>query len=96
MTPEFKKNNYLVIKKAIDPKVAEFAYNYLLMKRQVARTYFDDRYISPFTTEYGVWKYLNITYPFTISTGIAVTTMFRYKGIKPIFLRIFTTAHQYH
>jgi len=56
MTPAFKKNNYMVIKKAIDPKIAEFAMNYLMMKRQVARTMFDERFISPFTTEWGVWN----------------------------------------
>ena len=27
-----------------------------MMKRQVARTFFDTRYISPFTTEWGVWN----------------------------------------
>lgn len=52
----FEKNNYLVIKEAIEPKVAEFVYNYFLMKRQVARTFFDTRFISPFTTEWGVWN----------------------------------------
>ena len=56
MTPAFKKNNYMVIKKAIDPKIAEFVMNYFMMKRQVARTMFDERYISPFTTEWGVWN----------------------------------------
>ena len=56
MTPAFKKNNYMVIRKAIDPKIAEFVMNYFLMKRQVARTMFDERYISPFTTEWGVWN----------------------------------------
>lgn len=75
MTPEFKKNNYLVIKKAIDPKVAEFAYNYLLMKRQVARTYFDDRYISPFTTEYGVWNDAQIPETWSNYGDIAMETL---------------------
>jgi len=56
MKPEFKKNNYMVIRKAIDPKIAEFVMNYFMMKRQVARTMFDERYISPFTTEWGVWN----------------------------------------
>ena len=41
MTTEFDKNNYIVIKKAVEPKVVEFVYNYFLMKRQVARTMFD-------------------------------------------------------
>ena len=56
MKSKFKKNNFLVIKEAIDPKVANFVYNYFLMKRQVARTFFDTRYISPFTSEWGVWN----------------------------------------
>ena len=41
MTPAFKKNNYMVIRKAIDPKIAEFVMNYFMMKRQVARTMFE-------------------------------------------------------
>ena len=56
MKARFKKNHFIVIKEAIDPKVANFVYNYFLMKRQVARTFFDTRYISPFTTEWGVWN----------------------------------------
>jgi len=56
MKSKFKKNHFIVIKEAIDPKVANFVYNYFLMKRQVARTFFDTRYISPFTTEWGVWN----------------------------------------
>ena len=53
---KFEKNHFLVIKEAIDPKVANFVYNYFLMKKQVARTLFDTRFISPFTTEWGVWN----------------------------------------
>ena len=56
MKAKFKNNHFIVIKQAIDPKVANFVYNYFLMKRQVARTFFDTRYISPFTTEWGVWN----------------------------------------
>ena len=56
MSNNFKKDRFIVIEKAIDPKIANFIYNYFLMKRQVARTMFDERYISPFTTEFGVWN----------------------------------------
>jgi len=55
MNTRFKKNHFLVIKQAIDPKIANFVYNYFLMKRQVAKTFFDTRYISPFTSEWGTW-----------------------------------------
>ena len=51
----FKKNKYIVIKEAIPKEIAEFVYNYFLLKRQVARTLFDQRYISQFTEEWGTW-----------------------------------------
>ena len=41
----FKKNKYIVIKEAVPKDIAEFVYNYFLMKRQVAKTLFDERYI---------------------------------------------------
>ena len=56
MNAKFKKNHFLVIRGAIDSKVANFVYNYFLMKKQVAKTFFDTRYVSPFTTEWGVWN----------------------------------------
>ena len=45
---KFKKNHFLVIKEAIDPKVANFVYNYFLIKRQVAQTYNTFRYTNPY------------------------------------------------
>ena len=36
---KFEKNHFLVIKEAIDPKVANFVYNYFLMKRHVSLYY---------------------------------------------------------
>ena len=52
----FLKNKYIVIKEAIPKELATFCYNYFLMKRQVARTLFDERYISNFTDEWGTWS----------------------------------------
>jgi hypothetical protein len=52
----FKKDKFTVIEKAIDPKIATFVYNYFLMKKQVAKTLYDSRYISPFETMFGVWN----------------------------------------
>ena len=56
MSPKFKKNHFFVIKEAVSKDVANFIYNYFTMKKQVAKTLFDTRYISPFTTEWGVWN----------------------------------------
>jgi hypothetical protein len=52
----FKKNKFKIIKKAISKDLALFVYNYFLMKRQVAKTLFDTRYISPFEDMFGVWS----------------------------------------
>ena len=52
----FKKNKYTVLKKAISPQLAKFVFQYFMLKRKVARKFFDDRYISQFTQEWGVWN----------------------------------------
>jgi len=71
----FQKNNYVVIKKAVEPKVAEFVYNYFLMKRQVARTFFDTRYISPYTSEWGVWNDEQVPETYSHYGDIAMETL---------------------
>ena len=75
MKAQFKKNHFLVIKEAIDPKVAEFVYNYFLMKKQVARTFYDTRYISPFTTEFGVWNDQQVPDTYSHYADIAMETL---------------------
>jgi hypothetical protein len=71
----FKKDRFTVIEKAIDPKIANFVYNYFLMKKQVARTMFDTRYISPFTTEFGVWNDDQVPNTYSHYSDIAMETL---------------------
>jgi hypothetical protein len=71
----FKKDRFTVIEKAIDPKIANFVYNYFLMKRQVAKTMFDERYISPFTTEFGVWNDEQVPNTYSHYSDIAMETL---------------------
>ena len=52
----FKKNKYIIIKKAISTELAQFCYDYFVMKRQVARTLFDTGFISKFTNYFGIWN----------------------------------------
>ena len=75
MKTKFKKNHFIVIKEAIDPKIANFVYNYFLMKRQVARTFFDTRYISPFTTEWGVWNDEQVPNTYSNYADVAMETL---------------------
>ncbi len=71
----FKKNHFLVIKQAIDPKVANFVYNYFLMKRQVAKTLFDFKYINPYTNEYGHWGDEQVPNTYSHYADIAMETL---------------------
>ena len=75
MKAKFKKNHFIVIKQAVDPKVANFVYNYFLMKRQVARTFFDTRYISPFTSEWGVWNDEQVPNTYSNYADVAMETL---------------------
>ena len=71
----FQKNKYCVIKEAIPKQIAEFVYNYFLLKRQVARTFFDTKYISPFTTEFGVWNDKQVPNTYSHYSDIAMETL---------------------
>ena len=75
MKAKFKNNHYIVIKEAIDPKIANFVYNYFMMKRQVARTMFDTRYISPFTNEWGVWNDEQVPNTYSNYADVAMETL---------------------
>jgi hypothetical protein len=50
---EFKKNKYIVIKKALNPETCDVIRNYFFLKKQVLQTYNEKRYISPFTLDFG-------------------------------------------
>tara|TARA_R100000664_G_scaffold21495_1_gene30792 strand:- start:603 stop:1259 length:657 start_codon:yes stop_codon:yes gene_type:complete len=53
---DFKQHKYTIIKSAISKELADFSYEYLLLKRKVARTLFDTNWIPPFETMLGVWN----------------------------------------
>ena len=71
----FKKNKYLIIKKAISEDLAKFCYDYFVTKRQVARTMFDARYISQFTTEFGVWNDPQVPETYSHYSDIVMETL---------------------
>mgnify|MGYP005994467171 FL=1 len=78
----FEKNNYVVINEAVNPKVVNFIYKYFLLKRSVARTFFDEKYISPFTTEWDVWNDEQIPETYSHYADIAMETLL--KEVMPI------------
>jgi len=56
MKYNYKKDKIAIIKKAINLDLANFIYNYFLIKRQVAQTMFETKYISLLTEDYGHWR----------------------------------------
>ena len=78
----FKKNKYSVLKNAISKELADFVYKYFLNKRNVARFLFDQKYISPFNQEYGVWNDEQVPNTYSHYSDIAMETLLQ--EIKPI------------
>ena len=52
----FSEKKYLVIKKAISYELANFAFNYFLLKRDAVAWMYKNNYISKFTPGFGTWE----------------------------------------
>ncbi len=72
---QFDKDNYMVIKKALEPDIAEFLFNYFMLKRQVTRTFIDTKYISPFNFDYGNFGDTQVPNSFSIYSDTAMETL---------------------
>jgi hypothetical protein len=72
---EFKKNKYVVIRKAISKELATFIFNYILIKRQVAKTLFETKSISPFSDEYGKFGDLQVPDTYAHYSDIVMDTL---------------------
>ena len=51
----FKEKKYIVIRKAISYELANFGFNYLLLKREAVKWMQANNYISKFTPGFGKW-----------------------------------------
>jgi len=73
----FKKNKYIIIRKAIDKDLALFIYNYFLMQKQVYDTCMQHRYFSPYENIIGHYEGLDEQIPHTYSqySNIAMETL---------------------
>jgi hypothetical protein len=71
----FKEKKFTIIKNAISKELADFCYNYFLMKRQVAKTMFDTRYISQFTEYFGIWNDSQVPETYSHYSDIVMETL---------------------
>ena len=54
----FKKNGYQILREAVTKDIAIFAYNYLRIKREVLSTFINEKYISPYSKDWGLFNKL--------------------------------------
>lgn len=71
----FEKDNFLVMKQAISSELANFIYNYFLMKRQVAKTLLETRYLMPYATEWGVWTKADVPNTYSHYSDVVMETL---------------------
>jgi len=70
-----KNKKYIVLKEAIPKELALFIYNYFLIKRQVAQTLFECRYISPKETIFGSWNDVMVPNTYSHYADIVMETL---------------------
>ena len=71
----FKNNKYVVVNKVVSKETIDFIYNYFLLKREVVGNFFETRYISPFTKDWGFWEDPQVPNTYSHYADIAMETL---------------------
>ena len=71
----FKKDKYIVIKKAVSKELALFLYNYVVVKKQCFTTMRNRQYISPMETAFGRWGDKQVPNTFVAYADIPMETL---------------------
>ena len=72
---KFKKDNYVVAKKVVSKEIAQFLFNYLLIRRQCLKTLTDTKQISPFDYTWGVMGDKQVDDTFGFYADLAMETL---------------------
>ena len=71
----FKEKKYIVIRNAISYELANFGFNYLLLKREATKWMQDNNYISEFTPGFGTWKDTQIPNTYSVYSDMFMETL---------------------
>jgi len=71
----FKKNKYIILKNVLSAEVADFFYNYLLLKRKVAHTLYQTKYCTEDSFEWGTWKDKQVLNTYSIYSDLLMETL---------------------
>lgn len=70
-----KNFKYKVVKKILSEEICNFLFNYLLIKRQVAKTLFEEKHISPYSQDYGFFHDPQVANTYSCYADIAMETI---------------------
>ena len=71
----FEDKKYMVIRNAISYELANFAFNYLLLKRDAVKWMYNNNYISEFTPGFGTWKDQQIPNTYSVYSDMFMETL---------------------
>jgi hypothetical protein len=71
----FKKNKYVIVKKAISKELANFCNDYFMTKRQVARILFSTGYLNSSESSFGTWNDQQIPNTYSHYSDIVMETL---------------------
>jgi len=71
----FKKDKYIIIRNALDKKVTDFCYRYILHRRNTTNYLFNKQLISPLAKEYGFFGDEQVKHSFAIYGDVAMDTL---------------------
>ena len=78
----FKKNKFLIIKKTLSKELANFCSTYFIIKRKVADTFFQTKYISDKNTDWGTFTDTQVPNTYSHYADIVMETLLL--KVKPI------------
>ena len=71
----FKQKKFKVLRKVVSSELIKFIYNYFLNKRKVAKFLFDEKFISPYTTYWGIWTDVQVPNTYTHYGDLVMETL---------------------
>jgi len=81
----FKKNKYQIVKKAISYELANFIYNYFLLKKEAVKFMYDNNFIQE-SSLFGTWKDPQVPNTYSHYSDFAMETLL--VKIMPIIKKI--------
>jgi hypothetical protein len=71
----FKQQKYKVLRKVVSLELIKFIYRYFLNKRKVAEFLFTKKFISPYTTYWGIWSDAQIPNTYSHYADLVMETL---------------------